>query len=256
MTSSNLPVDGLMKARIWDVLGTSLAVPMLLFGFFDWFGQVGDSGGESGFYNGTGAAGIALVLAASAVSLNQILAGRAHEAASPPVSTFLSAAAALVIFGGIVAKPDSITLHVGSIAGLLVAVTQAVMLTIGWIKGSGKIVKAANIRAIAVEQEVADAAAAQRAAALAAMQARAAAGQNPWALPGGQQGFPSGYPQGVTPGYGQGVAPGYGQGAAPAYPPAPYPQAPGQYPQAPGQYPPAGTYPPPMVGYPPPPPRA
>lgn len=233
LDTSALPVDGLLRARVWDVLGAAATVPMVLFGFFSWFGLVGDTGGEAGFYNGTGAAAIALSVAAGSVALNQMLSGRPHRPQAPPVQAFLAAGSAVVVLGGMLAKPDSVTVQVGSFGGLMVAVAQAILLTVGWVKGSGKTVKAANLRAVDAEQEVADAIAEQRAAALAAMQARAAAGQNPWITPGQGQWAPT-YP--VPPAPPGPPAPPASQPQYPGYPqPAWAPHAPA-YPQA-GQQP-------------------
>jgi len=154
---------GLARARPWDVTGAAFGAPIVVLGFFSWFGQVGDTGGVPGYFSGTGAAGIGLALAATALALHQILSGRAHDAAAPPLSALLAAAATLVILGGLIAKPDSVTLHVGSVAGFMTALTQTVVLTVGWVKGSGKSVRAANLRALQAEQEAADLLAAQRA---------------------------------------------------------------------------------------------
>ncbi|HEU5268586.1 MAG TPA: hypothetical protein VFU36_01590, partial [Jatrophihabitans sp.] len=131
-----LPAAPVVRARPWDVIGAGLAAPMVLWGFLGWFGVAGDSGGGMpGFYSGAGAAGIALVLAAAGLITNQLLAGRPHEKASPPVAVFLATAAAVIILGGMVAKPDSATIQAGSVAGLLTAVSQAVVLTRGWLQG-------------------------------------------------------------------------------------------------------------------------
>lgn len=200
---------------------------MVLWGFLGWFGTVGDSGGGvSGFFSGAGATGIGLVFAATAVSAHQILLGRAHTRTSPPLSAFLSAAGVIVILGGLIAKPDSSTIQAGAVAGLLTALVQAGSLTIGWLAGSEKSVKAANIRAIDAQQAAADQAAA-----------------NPYL------GYGNGYPPARYPhGYGQPQygAPQYGQPqyGGPQYG-QPYgqnhPPVQGQYP--PGQYPPPGSYP-------------
>src|SRR4051795_10479461 len=131
-----LPAGAVVRARPWDVIGAGLAAPMVLWGFLGWVGPVGDAGGGlPGFYSGTGAAGIALVLAAAALTMNLLLAGRPHEKNSPPVAVFLAAAAAIVILGGMVAKPDSATIQAGSVAGLLTALTQGAVLTRGWHGG-------------------------------------------------------------------------------------------------------------------------
>src|ERR1700712_1649498 len=134
-----LAAGALVRARPWDVVGAALGAPMVLWGFLGWFGTVGDSGGgTSGFYSGTGAAGIARVLAASALTLNQVLAGRAHQAETPPVAAMLAGAAAVIVLGGMIAKPDSATVQAGSLAGLLTAAGQAVALVFGWLRGSDK----------------------------------------------------------------------------------------------------------------------
>ncbi|MCW2493548.1 MAG: hypothetical protein JWN47_2912 [Frankiales bacterium] len=203
----------LVRARPWDVIGAALAGPMLLWGFFGWFGTVGDAGGGvPGFFGGTGAAGISLVLAASALTLNLVLAGKAHTNSAPPVAVLLAGSAVIVILGGLVAKPDSSTIGAGAVAGLLTAISQATTLTIGWVKGSGKAVKAARVAALVAQQGAADQAGARRAAR--------------------PQYGPGGYPQTQYP--------------SATYPQAQYPQA--QYPQA--QYP-QGEYP--QQQYPPPP---
>ena len=224
----------LLRARPWDVIGAALGVPMLVWGLLGWFGTVGDAGGGvSGYFSGTGAAGIGLVLAASCLLLNQILAGLAHSNAAPPVAVLLSGASALVILGGVLAKPDSATLQAGAVTGLLTAISQCVVLSVGWVKGSSKAVKAAHVAALIAQQEAADAA---------ARTGRPAA-QPGYPQPGyPQPGYvPGGQPQ---PGGGQPYypAPGYAQ---PGYPPAAYPPG---YP--PPGYPPAGAAPP--VNYPPP----
>jgi hypothetical protein len=252
-----LPAGAVVRARPWDVIGAGLAAPMVLWGFLGWFGTVGDSGGGMpGFYSGTGAAGIGLVLAAAALTANQLLAGRPHEKASPPVPVFLAAAAAIVILGGMVAKPDSATIQAGSVAGLLTALTQGLVLTRGWLQGSQKSVKAANVRALNERQAAADLAAAAnqpgrgwppggyQPAGYGGWPATAASGSYP----------PGGYPQGS--GYPQGpsypVASGYPPGGYPAggYPQPPVPR----YPQFPPGYP-SGPPPNPALGYPPGPPR-
>jgi hypothetical protein len=211
----------LVRARPWDVIGAALGGPMLLWGFFGWFGTVGDTGGGvPGFFGGTGAAGISLVLAASALTLNLVLAGKAHTNSAPPVAVLLAGSAAIVILGGLVAKPDSATIGAGAVAGLLTAISQATTLTVGWVKGSGKAVNAARVAALVAQQDAADQAGAGRAA-------------RPQYGPGGypQTQYPS--PQYPAPQYPQGQ---YPQGQ---YPPSQYPQ--GQYP--PSQYP-QGQYPP------------
>src|SRR6476646_9214485 len=91
----------LIRARPWDVVGAGLAAPMVLWGFLGWFGTVGDSaGGQPGFFSGTGAAGIGLVLAAAALTLNQSLEGRPHQRTSPPVAVFLAGAGSIIVLGG------------------------------------------------------------------------------------------------------------------------------------------------------------
>ncbi|HEY2043548.1 MAG TPA: hypothetical protein VGH11_12795 [Jatrophihabitans sp.] len=251
-----LAASALIKARPWDVVGIALAIPMLLWGFLNWFGAVGDTaGGVPGFFSGTGAAGIGLVLAASALSLTQVLAGRAHVATAPPASAMLAGAAAIVILGGIVAKPDSTTVAAGSVAGLLTAVSQVVALLLGWTKGSGKSVNAARMQAWQAEQDAADNAADRTAA-------RASNALNQAGQTGSQfvPGYPAPnqyrqYPYGPPPGqYGPGQYPP-GQYPPRQYPPGQYPS--GQYP--PGEYP-SGQYPsgqfqsgPYPVQYPPPP---
>jgi hypothetical protein len=196
----------LIKARPWDVVGAAVGALMLVWGLLGWFGTVGDSGsGVPGFYSGPGAAGIGLVLAASALATNQILAGRAHTSAAPPVSVLLAGAASIVILGGMLAKPGSTTIQAGSVAGLMTALTQVLCLTVGWVKGSGKAVKAAKVAAWQAQQ-----AAAERATALPAMRS--------------------------TPQYGSGIS-GYPPPAPPYYPT-------GAYPPVPGTYPPPIGYPP------------
>jgi hypothetical protein len=230
----------LVKARPWDVIGAALGGPMLLWGFFGWFGTVGDTGGGvPGFFGGTGAAGISLVLAASALTLNLVLAGKAHTNSAPPVAVLLAGSAAIVILGGLVAKPDSSTIGAGAVAGLLTAISQAAILTIGWVKGSGKAVKAARVAALVAQQDAADLAGAGRAA-------------RPQYGPGGypQTQYPSvqypsvQYPSVQYPSvqYPQGQ---YSQGQYPQaqYPPSQYPRA--EYPQ--GENP-QQQYPPPSYG--------
>ena len=211
----------LVRARPWDVVGAALAVPMVVWGLLDWFGNVGDSGGGvPGFYSAPGAAGIALSMAASAVVANQILSGRAHENSAPPVAVLLAIASAISVLGGVLAKPTSTTIQAGAVAGLLTCLTQAVVLAVGWMKGSGKAVKAARVAQWREQQELADRAAADR------------------AIP------PRIAPGAFVPGLGPG--PGYPQYPPAQYPPAQYPPA--QYP--PSQYPPAQS---PPMQYPPPP---
>lgn len=250
-----LAAGALVRARPWDVVGAVLGVAMVLWGFLGWFGTVGDSaGGSSGFYSGTGAAGIGLVLAASALTLNQVLAGRAHEATAPPVAALLAGAAGIIILGGMIAKPDSATVQAGSVAGLLTAIGQAVALVMGWLRGSGKSVNAAKVRALRAQQAAAD---------YAASTAYPSYGQPPY--PQARSSQPS-YPQASYPrAYGQPAGPPpygqvpagqspYGQAPAgqPAYGQAPYGQPPyGQpsYGQAPAGAPPYGQVPPGQPGY-------
>ena len=230
-----------LRARPWDVIGAALGAPMIIWGLLDWFATAGDSGGgTSGFYSGTGAAGIALVLAASALTLNLALSGRAHSDTAPPVAVFLATGAAIIVLGGMLVKPSSITISAGAVAGLLTALSQAFCLTCGWVKGSGKTVSAARMAAFTAAQDEAD---------------RAASGQPGWQrLPSAPPGYPAaGY---ASPGY---PSPGYpGQGyPGQAYPGQGYPGQgyPGQvYPGQgyPGQgYGPPGYPPPPPSGYPP-----
>ncbi|HEX4727602.1 MAG TPA: hypothetical protein VH298_07380 [Jatrophihabitans sp.] len=219
----------LIRARPWDLTGVGLAAPMVIWGFLGWFGTVGDSaGGLPGFFSGAGAAGIGLVLAAAAVALNQSLAGRPHQPTSPPVAAMLAGAGALVVLGGMIAKPDSATIQAGSVLGLLTALGQAGALVIGWLRGSEKSLKAANVRAAQAQQAAADQA----------------------ALYGiGQYGAP---PYGATPyGAGQYVAGQYGPSYQPyrSYPAPPAPRYPAaQYPPGvpaqSGQYPGWSTSPP------------
>jgi hypothetical protein len=244
-----LPAGAIVRARPWDVIGAGLAAPMVLWGFLGWFGTAGDSGGGlPGFYSGTGAAGIGLVLAAAALTVSQLLAGRPHEKASPPAGVFLAVAAAVIILGGMVAKPDSATIQAGSVAGLLTALTQAVVLVRGWLQGSQKSVKAANVRALNERQASADL------FAVAGQQRGYAA---PTGYPPPSNGYPAG-PAGYPPGPGGYAAgPGY-PAAAGGYFPGGYP--PGGYPPGPGGgaagWPPAAGYPPAQAGgYPPPVPR-
>ncbi|HEX2902176.1 MAG TPA: hypothetical protein VHO01_01855 [Jatrophihabitans sp.] len=230
-----LPAGTILRARPWDVLGAGLAAPMVLWGFLGWFGTVGDSsGGASGFFSGTGAVGIGAVLAAAALTTNQMLAGRAHSRTSPPVAVLLAGIASVIILGGMIAKPDSATIQAGSVAGLLTALTQSAVLVVGWLKGSQKTVKAANIRAVDAQQAAAD------------LAARASYGSpytgygngSAQAHPGrpGAAGYPPpGYPPGGYP------PAGYAPGQA-AHPAGPAGFPPGQYPYpgpspVPGQYP-------------------
>ena len=246
-----LPAGAVVRARPWDVIGAGLAAPMVLWGFLGWFGTVGDSGGGMpGFYSGTGAAGIGLVLAAAALTANQLLAGRPHEKASPPVSVFLAAAAAIVILGGMVAKPDSATIQAGSVAGLLTALTQGLVLTRGWLQGSQKSVKAANVRALNERQAAAD---------LAAAASQPGRGWPPGGYqPAGYGGWPAATrvrqlsaAAAIRPA----AIPGTWLSAGPAIPPAGYPQPPvPRYPQFPPGYPPEPAANP-AQGYPPGPPR-
>jgi hypothetical protein len=226
----------LLKARPWDVVGAALGVPMLVWGLLAWFGTVGDTGGGvSGFFSGTGAAGIGLVLAASCLMVNQILAGQAHTNAAPPAAVLLAGSSALVILGGVLAKPDSTTLQAGAVTGLLTAITQCVVLTVGWLKGSSKAVKAANVAAMIAQQDAADAAA--RAGRPYGQPAYPAPGYDQPAYPAPGYGPPA-YP---PPGYGPPAYPPPGN-AQPGYPPPSYSQ-PG-YPQG-GPVPPPASYPPP-----------
>lgn len=235
----------LIRARPWDVVGAGLAVPMVLWGFLGWFGTVGDAaGGQPGFFSGTGAAGIGLVLAAAAVALNQSLEGRPHQRTSPPVAALLAGAASVVILGGMIAKPDSATIQAGSVAGLLTALSQVAALLVGWLRGSEKSLKAANVRAVQAQQAAADLAAAHY-------------GASPY-QPYRPAGY-GGYPQAPPPRYPAAQFPA-GQYPAAQYPVAQFPaaqypysaQPPGQYPSQPGagQYPypynqiPTGQYPP------------
>jgi len=246
MTSlDQLAAGALLRARPWDVVGAALGVAMVLWGFMGWFGTVGDSaGGTPGFFSGTGAAGIALVLAASALTLNQVLAGRAHEAAAPPVAALLAGAAAIIVLGGMVAKPDSATIQAGSVAGLLTAAAQAIALVFGWLRGSDKSVSAARVRALHAEQAAADQRAVPGYPLLGqppAPYGQHADGQPPY---GAAYGSP---PYGQPPGYAQqpyGQPPGYARqpyGQPPGYPQQPYGQPPVQQqtgpPSQPGQWP-------------------
>ncbi|HET6210098.1 MAG TPA: hypothetical protein VFD94_06930, partial [Jatrophihabitans sp.] len=225
----------LIRARPWDVAGVGLAAPMVIWGFLGWFGTVGDSaGGQPGFFSGTGAAGIGLVLAAAAVALNQSLAGRPHQPTSPPVAALLAGSGALLILGGMVAKPDSATVQAGSVAGLLTALSQAVVLVIGWLRGTEKSLKAANVRAVQAQQAAADRA------------AQYGSGQYGGAQYGGgpyQPYRPSGFPPPPPPRYPAAQYPA-AQYPAGQYPGGQYPG--GQYPG--GQYPPAASQFPPAAG--------
>ena len=79
-----MAAGALIRARPWDVIGAGLAVPMVLWGFLGWFGTVGDAaGGQPGFFSGTGAAGIGLVLAA-ARDRPEPVAGRPPAPADQP----------------------------------------------------------------------------------------------------------------------------------------------------------------------------
>ena len=154
------PAGALVRSRPWDVIGAALAAPMLLWGFLSWFGVSGDSaGGTSGYFSGAGAAALALSLVATAITVNELLAGRPHQRSAPPLPALLAAAAVLLVLGAMIAKPDSATIAAGAVAGLLTAISQAVALTVGWIQGSEKAVKAANVRAFDAQQAAADAAA-------------------------------------------------------------------------------------------------
>ena len=242
MSLDQLAAGALVRARPWDVVGAALGAPMIVWGFLGWFGTVGDSGGGiPGFYSGTGAAGIALVLAAAALTLHQLLEGRAHTSTSPPVAAFLAGAAAIIVLGGMIAKPDSATIGAGSVAGLLTALTQIGVLVMGWLRGSDKTVRAAHVRAVQAQQAAADQ------AAVAALQVA-----QRYPVPGFS---PAGYgqPSNVSPQYGQPGSgqPQYGQ---PQYGQPQYGQ-PGtgqpQYGQPyPGGFTPAGGHPP-QQGYPP-----
>ena len=253
-----LPAGPVVRARPWDVIGAGLAAPMVLWGFLGWFGIAGDTGGgQPGFYSGAGAAGIALVLAAAGLTTNQLLAGRPHEKASPPVAVFLSAAASVIILGGMVAKPDSATIQAGSVAGLLTALSQCAVLTRGWLQGSKKSVKAANVRALNERQAAAD---------LAALAGQPGRYGSPGGYPAlgypGASAVPAGYPGGTNyagyppapggwpaGGVSVGVPTGTGYSPpAPRYPhvPAPgYPtgRPPGPPPGYPASYPPGPNYP-------------
>ncbi|HJQ03616.1 MAG TPA: hypothetical protein VJ851_18625 [Jatrophihabitans sp.] len=214
----------LIRARPWDVIGAGLAVPMVLWGFLGWFGTVGDAaGGQPGFFSGTGASGIGLVLAAAAIALNQLLEGRPHQRTSPPIAALLAGAASVVVLGGMIAKPDSATIQAGSVAGLLTALSQVGALLLGWLRGSEKSLKAANVRAVQAQQAAADLAAAQLSS-------------SPY------QGYPPPYRAAGYGGYPQAPPPHY---PAAQYPPSPYPTA--SYPSA--QYP-LSSYPPPGQQYP------
>ncbi len=208
---------------------------MVVWGFLGWFGTVGDSGGgQPGFFAGTGAAGIGLVLAASALTLSHILAGRPYDRTSPPAPVFLAGVAAIIVLGGLIAKPDSTTIQAGAVAGLLTALTQCTVLVLGWLRGSEKTLKAAHVRAWHAQQEAAD---------------RAAQGGYPAApyrpaTP--QAGYPqaqypqAGYPQAQYPAGAPYPQPGYPQQGYPQAPPPQYPQAQYPYPQGGNQ---AGQYP-------------
>jgi hypothetical protein len=245
----DLAAAGLVKSRAWDVVGAALGAPMIVWGFLSWFGTAGDEGGGvPGFFTGSGAAGIGLVLAASGYALNQILSGRAHETAGPPVSVFLAGAATIVILGSIIAKPVTATIEPGSIAGFMTAALQAGLLTLGWVKGSGKTVKASRVQALAAAQAQADRAASAPqsfagrygpAAAVQPTHPQPGYGQPAYAQPGyGAPGYAQpgyGAPGYAQPGYG---APGYGQPpyGQPGYGQPPYGQP--QQPQWPDVAPP------------------
>jgi hypothetical protein len=170
----------LIRARPWDLTGVGLAAPMVLWGFLGWFGTVGDSaGGQPGFFS----------------------------------AAMLAGAGALIVLGGMIAKPDSTTIQAGSVLGLLTALGQAGALVIGWLRGSEKSLKAANVRAAQAQQAAADQAALY--------------GVGPYGAT----------PYGATPyGAGQYVAGQYGPSYQPyrSYPAPPAPR----YPAA--QYPPGG----------------
>jgi hypothetical protein len=234
----------LIRARPWDVAGVGLAAPMVIWGFLGWFGTVGDSaGGQSGYFSGTGAAGIGLVLAAAAVALNQSLAGRPHQPTSPPVAALLAGSGALLILGGMIAKPDSATIQAGSVAGLLTALSQAVVLVIGWLRGTEKSLKAANVRAVQAQQAAADRAAQYGSGQYGAGQYGAGQygsgqyGAGPY-QPYRPSGFPPPPPRYPAAQYPGGQYPG-GQYPAGQYPGGQHPA--GQYPPASGQFPP-GPY--------------
>src|ERR1700709_1044966 len=112
-----LAAGAIVRARPWDAVGVALAAPMVVWGFLGWFGTVGDSGGgQPGFFAGTGAAGIGLVLAASALTLSHVLAGGPCSRTSPPAPVFLAGVAAIIVLGGLIAKPDSTTIQAGAVA--------------------------------------------------------------------------------------------------------------------------------------------
>ena len=222
-----VPAGAVVRARPWDVTAAALSLPMVLWGFLFWFGVAGDSSGSiPGYYSGSGAAGIALSLAAGSMALNQILSERAHQASAPPVQVFLGGAAAVVILGGMIAKPDSATIQAGAVAGLFTTVAQATCLTIGWVRGSDKSVRSEALKAWLEQQQAAD-------------EAKRAARPQPWSPcipPYAQPGYPQPpYPQ---PPYRQ---PPYPQQQYPQqqpYPPQPYPQQQPAYPQPPYPQPP------------------
>jgi hypothetical protein len=235
MQLDQLAGAALVKARPWDVIGAALGAPMIVWGLLGWFSTVGDSGGGvPGFFSGTGAAGIALVLAASTTSLNQILAGRPHDSSAPPVSVFLAAAGVIVVLGGMLAKPQNITISAGAVAGLLTALSQVGSLTVGWVKGSGKAVKASRVAALRAQQEAAD---------------RAAAGSRAVAIPPYAPPYGPPYAQAMSgvPQSGFGGPPGsypatqYAPSSYPQqqYPPSPHPPSPHPHPHQ--QYP-SGPY--------------
>ena len=257
MSLDQLAAGALVRARPWDVVGAALGAPMIVWGFLGWFGTVGDSGGGvPGFYSGTGAAGIALVLAAAALTLHQLLEGRAHTSTSPPVAAFLAGAATVIVLGGMIAKPDSATIGAGSVAGLLTALTQIGVLVMGWLRGSDKTVRAAHVRAVQAQQAVADQAAV---AALQVAQRYPVPGFSPagYGQPGNRQ--PQyGQPSNVQPQYGQPYPGGFtpaGGGYPPqqGYPQQGYPQQgyppqsiPPQNPGPPPNWQPGANYPPPQ----------
>jgi hypothetical protein len=204
----------LFRARPWDVTGAALGIPMIVWGFLSWFGVVGDAGGGvPGFFSGTGAAGIGLVLAASAVAINQILAGRAYTAGAPSAQILLSTAGAVIVLGGMIAKPDSATIQVGAVAGVFTAIAQAGALTVAWVRGSDKTVKSANVRILNAQQAAAD-----QMAQIAAAQRAVPVPPPVWGAPGpppqyGQQSQQAPYGQSPSPPQQQ-----------PPYLPPPYPQ--------------------------------
>ena len=212
----------MLRARPWDVIGAAVGAPMVLWGLLGWFGTVGDTGrGIPGFFSAPGAVGIGLVLAASALTLGQIFEGRAHRATGPPVAVLLAGAAAILILGGMIAKPESTTIQSGSVTGLVTAIGQTTALLVGWVKGSGKSVRSANMRAYLAQQAAADEAAV-RPPAVVTYPVPDTRSQPP----------PAGHPSSGYPSSG--------------YPPSGYP--PSGHP--PSGYLPPGSYPPPNLGYP------